>query len=157
MEELTFEILYENLQKKLGNITEKELLKKNQTIDKILELDPEYREFKNNISYSDNDIQTKSKTFGNIEFNIYMLKKSYNNFEVDENYKVVDTPEKIYYETGMSISNNTKDAVYTIDNVLSLKDSDIDKVQTRYNYLSYILDNYTEQELLCLVNSKING
>lgn len=156
MKELTFEKVYENLQKKFEFSTNEELLRENQVVDKILELDSEYREFRKNIKYdTDIDKQKKSKKCGKLVFNIYMRKTCYNDFEVDGNYKVVDTPEKVYYETSMSISNTTHEGIFTIDNILSLKDSNIDKVQTRYDYLSYILDNYTEQELLHFINNQI--
>lgn len=116
-------------------------LKKEKLLDVILKNNEDYLNFHYDVKL-DNDIKIEEKVYGNILYGIYMYK--------------ICTKLNNYYVASIVITKIDVDAEFTLDNILSIKSKDEEKVKNRYNYLQSLLNNYTEEKLLELVDSEVN-
>ena len=57
----------------------------------------------------------------------------------------------------MIITKIDDDCEFTLDNILSIRSKDEEKVKNRYEYLQSILNNYSEEKLLEIVDSEVNN
>lgn len=156
MDELTFEKIYEKLSKFDDN--DKTSMLEDKIVEKILKADPEYKKIKKEtIQNNQDEVQKKFAEIEGINFGIYMFKTQYTDFHITADYEIVNNPETKYYEAGMVMTKYADDGKYSIDNLFAVRNSDREIVQLRYNYLSYILDNYSLQEILTLVDKLISS
>lgn len=139
MKKITFDTIYNKVTKlNKHNISD---LKKEKLLDVILKNNEDYLNFHYDVKL-DNDIKIEEKVYGNISYGIYMYK--------------ICTKLNNYYVASMVITKIDVDDEFTLDNILSIKSKDEEKVKNRYNYLQSLLNNYTEEKLLELVDSEVN-
>lgn len=139
MKKITFDTIYNKVTKlNKHNISD---LEKEKLLDVILKNNEDYLNFHYDVKL-DNDIKIEEKVYGNISYGIYMYK--------------ICTKLNNYYVASMMITKIDVDDEFTLDNILSIKSKDEEKVKNRYNYLQSLLNNYTEEKLLELVDSEVN-
>lgn len=139
MKKITFDTIYNKVTKlNKHNISD---LEKEKLLDVILKNNEDYLNFHYDVKL-DNDIKIEEKVYGNISYGIYMYK--------------ICTKLNNYYVASMVITKIDVDDEFTLDNILSIKSKDEEKVKNRYNYLQSLLNNYTEEKLLELVDSEVN-
>ncbi len=139
MKKITFDTIYNKLVKLNKHNAVK--FKEEKLLDEMLHKDEDYLKFHNHIKLN-NDIKVEEKVYGNISYGIYMYK--------------ICTKLNNYYVASMVITKIDVDGEFTLDNILSIKSKDEEKVTNRYNYLQFLLNNYTEEKLLELVDSEVN-
>ena len=77
------------------------------------------------------------------------------NSKFDDNYNITEQPE-IYYETSIVAIKEDKTGTYTLDHILGIRNKDESIVKERYYSFVNMIDTYTEQELLKLINEEID-
>lgn len=140
MKKITFDTIYNKLSRL--NKHNAVNLKQEKLLDEMLHKDEDYLNFHNDIKLN-NDIKVEEKVYGNNTYGIYM-------------YKICSQMND-YYVASMMITKIDSYGEFTLDNILAIKSKDKEKVKNRYKYLQLILNNYSEEKLLELVDSEVNN
>lgn len=140
MKKITFDTIYNKLSRL--NKHNAVNLKQEKLLDEMLHKDEDYLNFHNDIKLN-NDIKVEEKVYGNNTYGIYM-------------YKICSQMND-YYVASMIITKIDDDCEFTLDNILSIRSKDEEKVKNRYEYLQSILNNYSEEKLLEIVDSEVNN
>lgn len=140
MKKITFDTIYNKLSRL--NKHNAVNLKQEKLLDEMLHKDEDYLNFHNDIKLN-NDIKIEEKVYGNNTYGIYM-------------YRICSQMNN-YYVASMIITKVDDDYEFTLDNILSIRSKDEEKVKNRYEYLQSVLNNYSEEKLLELVDSEVNN
>lgn len=140
MKKITFDTIYNKLVKL--NKHNAVNFKEEKVLDEMLHKDEDYLNFHNHIKLN-NDIIVEEKVYGNNTYGIYM-------------YKICSQMND-YYVASMMITKIDSCGEFTMDNILAIKSKDKEKVKNRYNYLQSILNNYSEEKLLELIDSEVSN